>query len=100
MVFYHSQHGTGRNAQHNPIDDTDWDDPLRGRRDRLRDRGEQKAASASLERCDCAPVRDDKDGFQRVAQSRRGLGRSLVTEQALVPGEPGLPLACLSRALR
>jgi hypothetical protein len=28
----------------------DWDDPLRDYRDRLRDRGEQKAASASLER--------------------------------------------------
>jgi hypothetical protein len=27
--------GTGRNAQHNPLDDTGWNDPVRDHRDRL-----------------------------------------------------------------
>lgn len=47
---------TGRDAQHNTIDDTDWNDPLRDHRARLRDSGEPKAASASLE----GAVYDDK----------------------------------------
>src|ERR1700730_4345526 len=36
---------------------------------------------------------------ERVAQSRRGLGRSLVAEHALVPGLAGEPVSLLARFL-
>jgi hypothetical protein len=62
--------GTGRDAQHNTIDDTDWNDPLRDHRARLRDSGEQKAASASLE----GAVYDDKKPRPMRFKGRGKLG--------------------------